>query len=369
MSNQYIEFYSKHNISPVRQDISDFDAHLHRRAALYTSLGVPPFAFSGKRVLEIGPGGGYNALATCCFAPASYHLAEPNPSGYEELKKNLASKGFDKNVFPHNCTLEELNTDEKFDIVLCEGLVQGLSDKVSFLTRLGELTADGGMLIITSADEISMFFEIARRHLANIFTKDAEAFSDKIQIMTGAFDTHLDTIKGMTRRHDDWCSDLMCDAMYNHTFSISDAEGILGDSFYLNETCPRYFTDSRWYKALPSDTKEFNRERLKSFDAVRHGLMDYRHGYSPRDPEKNIALSGLCKDFIRSVSLNDGLTADITADILINISDINPETIASVGEFLAVIKSGVTAEKTAAMGSFASAFGRGQTFISFSKVF
>jgi len=374
--NQYLEFYKKHNISPVRQDIDDFDKHLKRRAVLYTSLGLPAFAFEGKRVLEVGPGGGYNSLATYCFKPGNYTFVEPNPAGFEELKKNLFNKGFVQNVFFNNCTLEEFEGDGLYDIVLCEGLVQGLPEKKPFLEKLGSLVRPGGMLVITSADQISMFYEILRRHAANVLIEDIEDFQKKLDKMVDAFGGHLKTINGMTRRHDDWCADLICDAIYNHSFSVSDAVGILGGDFYLNDTCPKYLTDTRWYKGLPHDTNEFNAERIKSFNSIWHGFMDYRFDFIKRDEDINIKLAELCSLLIEEVKSQEYERTDdkeiirILEEILDLMGGMNEVTVKSVENFAKyLIKGKYDVPELREMECFSSAFGRGQTFLSFVKVY
>jgi len=86
--------------------------------------------------LEIGPGGGYNSLATYTFNRSKYVLIEPNPYGFKELIENFQIRGYDNNVDFHNCLLEEFESDEKFDIVICEGLIQGLSNRKTFLNIL-----------------------------------------------------------------------------------------------------------------------------------------------------------------------------------------------------------------------------------------
>ena len=70
MTNDYIDYYEKYKISPVRQDLSDFDKHVYIRTMLYQALGLPKTAFKGKNVLEVGSGGGYNAIVTATFKPA-----------------------------------------------------------------------------------------------------------------------------------------------------------------------------------------------------------------------------------------------------------------------------------------------------------
>ena len=62
--NKFIEYYGKHGISPVKQDLSDFDTHCAKREKLYRQLGLPAIAFEGKNILEVGPGSGRNTLAS-----------------------------------------------------------------------------------------------------------------------------------------------------------------------------------------------------------------------------------------------------------------------------------------------------------------
>lgn len=59
----FLDYYSKNHISPVYQDISNFDRHLERRRNLYCQCGISVKMFEGSKLLEVGPGGGYNTLA------------------------------------------------------------------------------------------------------------------------------------------------------------------------------------------------------------------------------------------------------------------------------------------------------------------
>lgn len=58
MENNYIEYYGKHDISPVKQDIKDIEVHYNRRKKLYRQCGIPAIAFRNAKILEVGPGGG-----------------------------------------------------------------------------------------------------------------------------------------------------------------------------------------------------------------------------------------------------------------------------------------------------------------------
>src|SRR5436190_583873 len=85
----YLDFYKKHNIAPVAQDISDLQKHFARREALYRSLGLLPGYFKDKVLLEFGPGRGHNALYTKSLAPQKYVLVDANPVGLEATQALL----------------------------------------------------------------------------------------------------------------------------------------------------------------------------------------------------------------------------------------------------------------------------------------
>ena len=70
--NKFIEYYGKHEMSPVKQDLSDFNRHCAKREKLYRQLGMPVIAFEGKRILEVGPGSGYNTLAFILWGGARH---------------------------------------------------------------------------------------------------------------------------------------------------------------------------------------------------------------------------------------------------------------------------------------------------------
>ena len=40
-TQDHLGFYLEHEISPVRQDISNLDKHMERRGSLYRYLGLP----------------------------------------------------------------------------------------------------------------------------------------------------------------------------------------------------------------------------------------------------------------------------------------------------------------------------------------
>ena len=368
--NKYLEFYEKYKISPVVQDIDNFTQHIKRRTNLYRQLGITPLTFQDKDILEIGPGGGYNSLVTYTYLPKTYTFIEPNSTGYKELKDNF--KNIDKgNILFNNCILEDFNTVKKYDIIMCEGLIPGLSNKEEFISKLVTLLKPNGIFIITTADQVTMFFEIIRRYIANILIKDIELMEEKVKILVDAFSSHLSTLKGMTRNHEDWCLDnLINDATYEHTFSINDAIGIVKKDFYVLGTSPSLFNNYIWYKELPTCILDYNKTFEEQFFQRWHNMIDYRFLVKDRNSKKNIQLSKYCLRLINLVKISEDKKSIIEclANIKENLDkDINKETILSIDEVIDLFGCDLTIEKIKNMKYFISAFGRGQSYISFVK--
>jgi ubiquinone/menaquinone biosynthesis C-methylase UbiE len=90
MTASHLAFYKAHGISPVRQDISDWERHRQRRSALYRQLGILPSYLRGRSVLEVGPGSGHNALHTAGLEPSRFVLVEGNPTGIGHIRALVA---------------------------------------------------------------------------------------------------------------------------------------------------------------------------------------------------------------------------------------------------------------------------------------
>jgi SAM-dependent methyltransferase len=282
-----LDFYQQHNISPVRQDITDLPAHFARRAGLYRSLGLPPMAVKGKTVLEVGPGSGENALYTVSLKPLLYRALEPN--------KTAAQKLLDR--FPPTRTpivgvihqrVEDFDRDRRFDIVLCEGLL-GLcgTDPRQLLEAVAKHVAPDGVLVITCIDAISDHAEVLRRAQAQQLIDRSAPLADQVAILRPVFAPHLATLKGMTRSVDDWIIDnLLNPASIGPTFSIPEACEALGGRFDVLGCSPRFLMDWRWYKDSPAG----NQWAIDAYWAQAHNLLDYRSIRPPRAEADNRAL-------------------------------------------------------------------------------
>ncbi|TCK61667.1 class I SAM-dependent methyltransferase [Seleniivibrio woodruffii] len=375
--NKYIEYYSKKNVSPVKQDISDISGHIERRLALYRLLGVTPATLKGSRVLEVGPGSGYNSVVTASCKPAEYSLVEPNLTGYREMLELFGRFDFSGTRLSfNNVTLENFN-EKPFDVVLCEGLIPGLDDKAGFLKKLTCFAEDkGSVLVITCIDTISIFFENARRYLAKkiIDKHGITDFDKQVDHLCVIFEKHLKTLKGVTRFTTDWVIDAILNpAAANHDFSFRDAMEVLRDDFFFLGASPDIFTNTVWYKNLPHDPKDYNNIYETQFAELWHNLIHYKISEQPREAEKNIKLFNICTEFNDAINKNIFENADNDGKIISLLSDAaeNLSSAANVYEairqFTDILNSECfnADEMMQKYPLFCEAFGRGQQYFSF----
>jgi len=296
-----LDFYQQHNISPVRQDVTDLPAHFARRAKLYRDLGLAPMAIRRKSVLEVGPGSGENALYTNSLKPELYVLLEPNQVAAEELGNSLNGTVFQVRV-------EDYHAQWRFDLVLCEGLL-GLcgSDPKTLLESVAKWVTPGGVLVITCIDAISDHAEILRRAMAQRLIDRSAPLADQVAALRPVFAPHLATLTGMTRSVDDWIIDnLLNPASIGPTFSIPEACQQLDGRFELLGCSPRgLLPDWRWYK----DAKPGNEWAIRAYWQNAHNLLDYRYFEPPKTEGYNRALLKRCQDFrdaLRAFEAGDG---------------------------------------------------------------
>ena len=180
--NDFLNFYSKHSISPVRQDLSNKEVHYRRREKLYRQLGMPVILFKDANMLEVGPGGGYNTLAFFEWNIRHIDLVEANPKGIEDMKELF--NGINKDKYSvHACLIEEYKNNSKYDIVIAESFLQFLKNQKEVIDILKEKVVDGGVVVITCSDEVCFFIEQIKRLLAHAYVKDIDNYEKKVEIL------------------------------------------------------------------------------------------------------------------------------------------------------------------------------------------
>lgn len=379
VSNPFIYFYGKHDISPVHQDISDFQLHLKRREKLYRLLGIAPIVFSGKKILEIGPGGGYNSLAFFQWQ-SSVDFIEPNPTAQRELFQLLKKYRIDKkkwNLFP--CRIEDFSNKRKYGIIIAEGFIPGLFDRRKIVSKISELIVPGGIIVVTCVDEIGFLFELIKRIIGHrlLYRKKVETFGEKVKLLSRAFFSHLRCLPNASRPVRDWVTDSFLNpGIYGKFFSITEAIEEFGKDFILLGSSPAMFTDYSWYKDVDYDSRE---STLEQFYKKRHMLILYSlKEETRRSIEANSFLNSLVSELRKLASkvennLNQNnikYLVSLLKKISISTADIDARIPEAINEGIELLLDKDLDElKISKASNLAMAFGKGQQYISLVNIF
>lgn len=379
MTASHLEFYTQFNISPVRQDISDLARHFQRREALYRHLGILPRFIAGRSVLEVGPGGGFNSLYTASLGPSRYLLVEGNPTGIGHMKGLFAQ-------FPEwtaattivESTLEAWRPDRDYDFVFCEGVLSGVPNPEELLNKLGDATARGGVLTITCVDHLSHFPETIRRAFAQLAVDPADDLDVKVEKILPMMEPHLRTLPGMSRRHDDWVIDnLIHPGSIIPLINFPEAVAVLAPRFEFYASSPHLIADWRWYKSIVGDDWGFNLQAIDQFWEQAHNVLDYRRVFAPRAPQANQRLYDLSTAARAQLEIFErrrepvfmerfrALLGEIIDDVR-SYSDDVADALAEAASLLAANRPDPKAVANAS--KFAALFGRGQQYISLTRI-
>jgi hypothetical protein len=393
--NNFLQFYGQNEISPVSQNISDLNLHFGRRISLYRTLGLAASVFEGRSILEVAPGSGHNSIVTATLKPSRYDLVEPNPSGYKNMVSLFSEHHLRaSSVRMFNSKLEDFQGEAAYDIVICEGLIPGLSEQDEFLQLLIKRVRAGGILVVTCADAVSVFFESLRRYLAKLLTRDllddATVRSwqkQAVDRLLPVFQSHLEALQGMSRPPKDWVWDnLLNPAAANlaatNEFSVEKCLTSLQEDFYFYGSNPVFMENWHWYKNIPLDARTYNKAYLDSYISQRHNFLHYQETCT-----SSAEIGGLLHQVCRNFSLNlegrsarawreiDSAAIQHDLDDVRQVEDISrrcglPKAAAALQEFIALFDQGRIPEgqMIAEMTHFRGAFGRGQQYLSLIRV-
>jgi SAM-dependent methyltransferase len=380
MTESLLDFYRRHQISPVRQDIEDLRAHFGRRAALYRHLGILPGFLRGRTVLEIGPGSGFNSIYTASLEPSRYVLVEPNPRGADDIRQLFSTyPDLSDRTEVVSASADDFDSSEPFEFVFCEGMLAlaGVPDPARLLRTVARNTAPGGLLVITCIDAVSDFSEFLRRFIAQWLIDPSRGLAEHVEDLLPVFSPHLATLKGMTRRYDDWIVDnLLNPASIGPLLSIPAAIAALDGEFDAFGASPSFVTDWRWYKSINGESDRFNELAIEQYWANVHNLLDYRHVWAPRVPGENRVLYDACVTVRNAVQQYEhyrdpSILAEIVSGLetaSTKVRAFSQTTAGALAELTAILRqSPLDAAAVATSSGFGPWFGRGQQYLSFSR--
>jgi SAM-dependent methyltransferase len=369
----YLDYYAQHGIIPVRQDISDLTLHKSRRYSLYRHLGLLPFAFTGRKVLEFGPGTGDNAIYVASCRPSRYVLVDGNPASIRAIEQKLQSGllPLDRVECQHSDILDYAD-NRSFDVVLCEGVIPGQADPEAFLAHVASFVAPNGLLVITTQSPSSMLAESCRRVLKAVFARRHPEHKQLLAALVDFFKQDLKTLPGMSRLHEDWVLDqIMNPWPARYTFTMPEAISAIGLNFEVLGTSPCFIQDWRWYKSIPMHAKSWNDIALEEYDRWSGFLLDYRIERPEQRTPASLDLA--CRAAIEiqheiwhnnSVELITEFNGALRA-IRAIIADALPAAARSINDFVSGTKALVEDNPDADFGTFRTWFGRGQQYLSF----
>ena len=347
----FVDFYAAHAISPVAQDLTDIKNHFANRAALYHHLGLAPALLSGARLAEFGPGSGHNALYTMSLTPSRYLLVDANPTGLAETGKNL-SKYFPghSNYEIVRSMIQEFQSEETFDVVFCEGVIPSQEDPPAFLRHVAQFVRPGGIMVTTCMDSVSALADIMRRLIGVAIIDQDSPVETKLELLRPVCHAQTATLTNMTRPLDDWILDMVIRpaANWGSLMSISEAIKALSQNFQACQSSPRIFTDLRWYKNIPRDSKSHNDLAIDAFNRSMHQFLDCRYEFAEQPVASNLKIENLCRTIVDNIfayeaenknhARMDKVMKDIRALSGI-VRTFSPETAGSLDDFVAAFET------------------------------
>ena len=370
----FVDYYAANKISPVSQDISDFDRHMQRRSSLLRQLGVPPSFVRGRSIIEFGPGSGHNAVHLARLGPAAYVLVDDNPTGLELLRANLAEHAPACSPRIEQSRIEEFVSDKQFDLVLCEGVIPTQNDPAAIARQVASFVAPAGLLVITTVDSVSCLGDLLRRIYGQaVLTGNNEPVSDQAERLLPVFRPHLETLPAMSRLYKDWILDTILQPFVGHLYSMGSAMDTLADDFVFHGSSPAFMTDWRWYKELFGPARAFGARARDGYLENVHNLLDHRFVSPPQRPENNAALlahgdaiyklCSTCQFAITRQVLQE--TAEHVEAVAALVAGFAGQTSKALRDYAAGARAMAKGNPPGDWGDFRAFWGRGQQYVSF----
>ena len=377
-----LNYYLKHGISPVCYLTSNLSEHLERRRSLYNMLGLPGILFRDGKILEIAAGSGQNSLYVAAQRPARYVIVEPNPVALKQIEEtysNFSVSHTRPEIIP--VTLENYPSHELFDVVICEGWLGSSGHERSLVGNIADRVAPGGIMILTALSISGWLSNLIRYCLVQkLLSGKPYEYDSQVALVLEALSSHLQTISGMTRRHEDWVRDNMVNPTYlDQGLTL---EMILREAsqrgFTVLGASPDFITEWRWFKQLVGNNSRTNENALECYERYAHNFLDYRRIFDPRAPALNRQLNELSVALLTALSQSKAKAAceldpsyfrgivQILRRIGKNLKSSATDLSAAVEEAVQIVNTPkVTSSAIAAMKNYKAWFGRETLYFSF----
>ena len=162
-----LSYYQTNDFNPVLIELDNDEKwrlHFQKRENLYSHhLKIPLGLLRDKKILEFGCNSGENALVLASVG-AQLTLVEPNTDVYGRLYELFRQYGLQRqidNIVTN--TIEDFNTDERFDVVIAEGFLNSIDNRDKALRKIAEFVRPGGFLIFSFDDRYGSLIEFVKQ--------------------------------------------------------------------------------------------------------------------------------------------------------------------------------------------------------------
>jgi 2-polyprenyl-3-methyl-5-hydroxy-6-metoxy-1,4-benzoquinol methylase len=378
----FVRYYQTNNIMPVSQHV-DNPRFFQARDFLYSALGIPLRALTGRTILEFGPGGGYNAIATAMHKPFTFVFVDAVELSVQQIKtrRDAGLYNCDK-IEVHQKNIFDFSDERTFDFVIIEGVIPGQTKPQEMLSHASSFVGDNGVLIFTTVDEFSILSEVCRRMFRPLLVGISNDRRIQCEYAEKIFSSHLRTLGRNTRPIRDWVLDNIFHVLEpeaNFLFSIKNAIETLNDEFRFYHSFPRFFVDGRFYKSAVECADITNSLVVEQYEKTAPSFLDCRMpiGDVGLSYETTRELSRLCKTLYKlQVEANLENSYRVLPEFLDTLSGVAAllptslnATILSMTEFVDIFPKVI--ESRAPRGDefthFSQWWGRGQQYLSFTR--
>jgi len=382
---EFIDFYSKlKHIPTVQGGMTELDFD-KRRILLYQDLGIPIKWCRGKRIIEFGPGGGYNAATLFRLGPAVYDFVDGMPSELAILESNLAiakSNGVAVRFFQSLFT--EFKNNEFYDLVIAEACIPGQALPLLALESVIGCVQQYGYLVITNTSKVSLLSEILRSVIGRLIVNSSLGEEEAITRCELFFQSHLHTLGAVTRSAHDWVLDNIIHDWHRgkSEFSLPEAYAFLSNhGFVYLGGSPLFLRDFTWYKNQDKEISRSSEFINSQYFETEILLLDQRLKFTSElfrilDLKKvGMILAQSCECFDRSKEyLLSGKPSDLSnlfkstrklESLLVHPFE---ETKLALEDFNSIEKQAERNIQNMNLCDFAAWWGRGQQYNSFYRV-
>jgi len=151
LSLEEFSFQRKKNFQDIKEYYDNAKAD-----AIFCYSTIRKFLNSEKKILEVG--GGIHLLTS--FLSQNYNVTSIEPGGFTGFTDELRSKIINKNKLNvHTTTLENLNTEDKFDFIFSMNVLEHAKDISSHLETCVKYLKDKNSVIFIQCPNYSFPFE------------------------------------------------------------------------------------------------------------------------------------------------------------------------------------------------------------------